>query len=745
MADHQRRTPDASGDDPSARTRPKFYRWRLIVTLLGLTVLALVSTVFGMMMAVAQDLPELEAQNEFREARNSVLYATGPGGKKVRLAVLTGAENRILVDSGDISSNVKRAVVAIEDQRFYTHKGVDYRGIARALWEDLRRQRAAQGASTITQQFVKNALVAQKNRSLFQKLKEAALAYQLERKWTKEKILTEYLNTVYFGEGAYGIESAARVYFGWNHPDCEPRCADVLEPAEAALLAGMIASPAAYSPIQNPGAAIERRNLVLQRMHEQSLITTSERMEAEQQALPPRNKIQTPKKISLAPYFTAWIEDQLVDRYGSGNAFAGGLKIRTTLDLELQKAAEQAIATRLGGIGPSAALVAIDNDTGGVRAMVGGSDFAQRPFNLATQGRRQPGSAFKPFTLIAALEEGISPGRTFVSSPKTLSGPRGDFKVENYEDRYSGVTSLATATTVSDNSVYAEVGYKLVGTKKIAKVAKEMGIRTNVSRNPAMVLGGLKQGVTPLEMAKSYETLAQKGNVVSGSLAPYDGGPVTFTRVEGGNIDDKNKVERKRAIPEGVAQQATQILSSVVSSGTGRAAQIGEFAAGKTGTTENYQDAWFVGFDDDLTVAVWVGYPEGAKPMETEYRGEPVAGGTFPAEIWHDFMVTANKIRAGRAEQDGKGTTGASGPTGVQVTPVQPPVEEGQGEPDKTKRKKRTDKAPEGGGEQPPAADPAEPTPEPQPAPAPTPAPTPPSGGGNGGSGGSGGASSGEP
>ncbi len=707
------------------------------MTLLGLCVLGLVSTVFGMMMAVAQDLPELESQNEFREARNSVLYATGPGGKKARLAVLTGAENRILVDSGDISSNVKRAVVAIEDERFYTHKGVDYRGIARALWEDVRRQRAAQGASTITQQFVKNALVAQKNRSLFQKLKEAALAYQLERKWTKEKILTEYLNTVYFGEGAYGIESAARVYFGWNHPGCEPRCAAVLEPAEAALLAGMIASPAAYSPVQNPAVAIERRNLVLQKMQDQTLITSSERMEAERQALPPRDRIQTPKKISLAPYFTAWIEDQLVDRYGSGNAFAGGLKIRTTLDLELQKAAEQAISTRLGGIGPSAALVAIDNDTGGIRAMIGGSDFDQRPFNLATQGHRQPGSAFKPFTLIAALENGISPGRTFVSSPKTLSGSRGDFKVENYEDRYSGVTSLATATTVSDNSVYAEVGYKLVGTRKVAKVAKEMGIRTHVSRNPAMVLGGLKQGVTPLEMAKSYETFAQKGNVVSGSLAPYDGGPVTFTRVEGGNIDDKNKVERKRAVPEGVATTATQILSTVVASGTGRAAQIGEFAAGKTGTTENYQDAWFVGFDDDLTVAVWVGYPDGARPMQTEYRGEPVAGGTFPAEIWHDFMVNANKIRASRSKKDEKGTTGPTGPTGVPA-PVQPATTEEQAPPEKTKRKKRPTQAPDKGAET-PKANPTEPAPDPQPSPAPTPAPapTPPSG--------SGGASSGEP
>jgi penicillin-binding protein 1A len=744
-----REAPYGAEDEPNPSGRPRLNKLRLGITLLGLTLLALVSTVFGMMMAVAQDLPELESQNEFRQARNSVLYATGPGGKKVRLATLTGAENRILVDSGDISSNVKRAVVAIEDARFYTHKGVDYRGIARALWEDVRRQRAAQGASTITQQFVKNALVAQKNRSLFQKLKEAALAYQLERKWTKEKILTEYLNTVYFGEGAYGIESAARVYFGWNHPGCEPKCASVLEPAEAALLAGMIASPSSYSPVQNPAVALQRRNLVLQKMQDQTLITSSERAEAERQALPPRSQIQTPKKISLAPYFTAWLEDQLVDRYGSGNAFAGGLKIRTTLDLELQKAAEQAIATRLGGIGPSAALVAIDNDTGGIRAMVGGSDFNERPFNLATQGRRQPGSSFKPFTLIAALEDGISPGRTFVSSPKTLSGPRGDFKVENYEDRYSGVTSLATATTVSDNSVYAEVGYKLVGTRKVAKVAKEMGIRTHVSRNPAMVLGGLKQGVTPLEMAKSYETLAEKGNVVSGSLAPYDGGPVTFTRVEGGSIDDKNKVEHKRAIPENVAEQATQILSTVVSSGTGRAAQIGEFAAGKTGTTENYQDAWFVGFDDDLTVAVWVGYPEGAKPMQTEYRGEPVAGGTFPAEIWHDFMVTANKIRAGRSEKDTKGATGATGPVGVPTAPVTPAATDQQPKTDKSKRRKDSskEKAPANGT---PEATPAEPAPEPNPTPTPAPTPTPPpGGGGSGGSGGTGGtgggAGTGEP
>ena len=204
-----------------------------------------------MMMAVAQDLPELESQNEFRAARNSILLDNT--GKRV--AVLTGSENRILVRSSQISSNVKRAVIAIEDRRFYTHKGLDYTGIARAIVEDVRRQRAAQGASTITQQFVKNALVAQQNRSLFQKLREAALAYQLERKWTKEKILTEYLNTVYFGEGAYGIESAARVYFGWNHPGCEPNCAAVLEPAEAAHARG----PDRLARVVQPGAEPRRR------------------------------------------------------------------------------------------------------------------------------------------------------------------------------------------------------------------------------------------------------------------------------------------------------------------------------------------------------------------------------------------------------------------------------------------------------------------------------------------------------
>jgi penicillin-binding protein 1A len=727
---NRRRDRNGAGRSP----RPRVHRFRLAVILTGLSILALISTIFGMLMAVAQDLPSLENTSEFRAARNSVLR----DAHNNYLATLTGKENRILVKSGEISPNVKHATIAIEDQRFYSHKGLDYQAIGRALWADIRRQRAVEGGSTITQQFVKNALLAQADRSLFQKLKEAALAYQLERKWSKDKILTQYLNTVYFGEGAYGIESAARVYFGSAHPGCEPHCAELLEPAEAALLAGLIASPSSYSPVQDPPAALKRRNLVLDRMRELGLITPAEHRDAVRQALPARAQIRPPRKVSKSPYFSSWVEQQLVDRYGTGTTFGGGLEVRTTLDLDFQKAAEEAVA-RIAGVGPSAALVALDNKTGGVRAMVGGPDFAERPFNLATQGHRQPGSAFKPFTLVAALEEGVSPGRTFVSAKKVLRGELGPFEVENYEDRYSGVISLAGATSVSDNSVFAEVGYNLVGTKRVAETARKMGIRTPLSTNPAMVLGGLRTGVTPLELAHAYLTLAHGGSRVSGSLSAYDEGPVAFTEVRGAGISDDNDTDTDRVVPEGVAQQATQILQTVISGGTGTAAQTGEFAAGKTGTTEHYQDALFVGFTETTTVAVWVGYPTGGRAMEFEYHGEPVAGGTYPAEIWRDFVLAVDRIRAARSKDRGSDEETPPG-----TLPLAPATPSSGSESDKKadgKRKPRKAKAaPEPAA--PKADEPAEPAPPEQPPGTPAPEPPP----DNGGTGtGTGGASGGEP
>ena len=607
--------------------------------------LALVSTVFGMMMAVAAELPSLEGTAEFEAARNSVLLADDR--RATRIAKLTGNNNRILVGETDISPNLRNAVVAMEDRRFYEHEGVDYWGIGRALWQDIRRQSAVQGGSTITQQFVKNALSAQDERTVFQKLRESALAYHLERKWSKQKILTSYLNSAYFGNGAYGVESAVRTYFkdgGLGH-DPEERAARDVEPHEAALLSGIIASPSAYDPVQHPEASRVRRDLVLRRMLEQEMISAADYERAVDQAVPPENEVTPPRPDSDEPYFSTWVTQQLVDRYGPGRVFGGGLKITTTIDPVLQHEAEKAVTERLGGLGPSASLVAIENKTGEVKALVGGESFAEQPFNVATNGHRQPGSAFKPFTLIAALQEGYGPGSTFTSRRKILRvRGRDPFVVNNYEKQYSGVSSLAAATEQSDNSVYAELGLK-VGTRKIARLARRMGIQTPISTNPAMTLGGLETGVTPLEMAYAYSTIANGGKRVRGSLSTSTG-PVAIEKVErGGEVVDENERRSERVYPEAIGESAKNILSGVITTGTGKAADVGEFAAGKTGTTENYGDAWFVGFNREWTVAVWVGYPDRLKYMETEYAGGPVAGGTYPALIWRDFLSGAIRIR----------------------------------------------------------------------------------------------------
>jgi penicillin-binding protein 1A len=679
------REPSSDGAAPSAAPKRRLKKLRLFVVALGLLLLALVSTVFGMMMAVASDLPALENRQEYKAARNSVLEAADGG--HTELARLTGNNNRILLTQSQISPNIKNAVIAIEDRRFYHHHGVDYKGIGRAVLQDILQQHAAQGGSTITQQFVKNALSAQGNRSVFQKLREAALAYHLERKWSKQKILTEYLNTVYFGNGAYGVESAARTYFGpdpaaaaaaGTDPNADrkgPPQAMTATPAQAAMLAGIIASPSAYDPAEHPRHARARRDEVLRDMRDQKMITPQEYHDAVITSPPTRAEVHPPRLDSSQPYFSSWLTQQLVDRYRPGIVFGGGLKIRTTLDPDLQAAAEHAISGRLAGVGPSASLVAIENKTGEIKAMVGGPDYNQKPFNLATNGHRQPGSSFKPFTLLAALGDGVSPDATFTSQPKVFpvphSGGKEKFVVHNYDDHYSGVASLRSATATSDNSVFAELGLK-VGTHKIARIAQKMGIQTHVSTNPAMTLGGLKHGLTPLELAYAYSTLANKGVKITGSLAPHDRGPVAIKSVTGSGIDDKNQKRSKRVIPAGVAETAQELLAGVIQSGTGKEAQIGEFAAGKTGTTENYGDAWFVGFNKELTVAVWVGYPDTLKPMKTEFRGGPVAGGTYPAEIWHDLMTSWIGIRDNRkAEQDRKKGGDSTTPT-APVAPSAP-------------------------------------------------------------------------
>jgi len=743
-----RAVPAAPGPPEPPQARPRVKWFRLLLLLIPLGLLAVVSTVFGMMMAVASDLPDLENRPEYREkggARNSVMVDI----RDRPLGLLASNQNRIILPhSEDISPWMKFAIIAIEDRRFYQNSGVDVRGIARAFVNDVIKRGARQGGSTITQQFVKNALEAQDQRTVFQKLRESALAYHLTRKWSKEKILREYLNSIYFGNGAYGVEAAARTYFGndANHPNCGVRnparpCARELEPHEAALLAGVVASPSGYDPQVHPRAALLRRNVVLDKMLEQGRLTPHQHAEAIAQVLP--GDISPPRVESKAKYFTSWVRQQLVDKFGARRAFEGGLKIRTTLDLDLQEQAQRSVNAYLANPrGPTAALVAIDNDTGEVRAMVGGRDYDAAPFNLATQGQRQPGSSFKPFILAEALRQGIGPGSTWPSRKREFTVPntRGKekFVVNNFEDAYSGVSTLARALTFSDNSVYAAVGIK-VGTANVARLVRRMGVRTQVSTNYAMTLGGLVEGVTPLDMAHAYETFAQKGQRVYGTLGTSGEGPVAIREVAvretgkcvkiiGGDCVKKNKIKQRRVLSPKVATKAASIMSTVVSSGSGKRAAIpGVFTAGKTGTTENFGDAWFVGFTDRMTVAVWVGYPDKLVPMKTEFQGESVAGGTFPALIWREFMISANRILDARvaAERKAKGLP----PVSTTTTPAAPqpgstaPATPGGHVPDEG-ADPGTPVVPQAPATPAPQPQP-EPTPTPAPAPAPTPTPTP--------------------
>ncbi len=675
---------------------------RLLIILAGLGLLAIVSTFFGMMMAISQDLPQLENKKEFAEAKNSVVL--DDQGNKI--GTLLNNNNRVLDDSDQISPYMKQAAVAIEDRRFYEHNGVDIQGMFRAGLADLLPGGSTQGASTITEQFVKNALEAQGSRTVFEKFREAALAYHLERQWTKDKILTEYLNTIYFGEGAYGIEAAARTYFGKHHPGCgttggDP-CAKVLTPPEAAMLAGIIASPSAFSPRANPQAAQDRRNLVLKDMLDQGDITESEYNAAVAAQIPVASDIARPSDDSLSPYYTSWLRQQVVDLYGAGRAFGGGYQVHSSLDLDMQNTAQDIAQSTLAGVAPTASAVVIDNSTGEVKAMVGGNDFRSHPFNLATNGHRQPGSAFKPFTLATALTQGISPNTSYASNEKIFKVPHSKheyFDVHNYSDEYFGSSSLYDATLHSDNSVFAELalgdtlrctsgcgGSPAVkgGTKRIAHTAHRMGIVTKFSTNPSMVLGAIDPGVTPLEMTHAYETISTGGERVGGNLdstvgpnnRPYDLGPVAIDKVTAANGDTvaENKPRKIRVLSSSVANEVKSILRANVLGGTGRLAQTGGFAWGKTGTTENNGDAWFCGGSDHFTACVWVGHPDSTESMSTDYNGGPVDGGTYPALIWGRIMSAVESIyRQHKAEANNKGSSSSSTSSSSSGTPYSPP------------------------------------------------------------------------
>jgi penicillin-binding protein 1A len=554
------------------------------------------------------------------------------------LAILRGDQARIIVPSAGINPWMKHAIVAVEDKRFYEHRGVDVRGMARAVWADVTQRGTVQGGSTITQQLVKNAYLTSK-KTIARKLTEAALAWQLEQQWSKDKILTAYLNTVYFGNGAYGVEQASKVYF--HHS------ARLMKPAEAALLAGIPEDPSAWDPVAHPRAAEARRALVLNLLYQQGYLTTRQYENSLKYPMPKPESVSLPgTQGKWAPYFANYVKDQLVQHYGPKVAFGGGLRVTTTLDKNMQQMAQQAIAKVLpqNGTNPAVALVAIDtqNDPGAIRAMVGGANYHKNQFNLATQGERQPGSSFKPFVLATALKENISPSSILTSSKHVDINIGGKiWPVDNYEGEALGPINLSQAIAYSDNSVFSQLT-AIVGPGNVAATAHQLGITSKLNGYFAIGLGA--EPATPLEMARAYASFADGGKRIDGSI--FGNEPRAIDTIQAGDKKHANEPVAHDVLTSDQAATINQLLQGVVQYGTGRAAALpGWQVAGKTGTTENYGDEWFVGYLPQMVVAVWVGYPDKLVPMTYEFHGHPVAGGTFPALIWKAFMEKAIQAR----------------------------------------------------------------------------------------------------
>ena len=539
------------------------------------------------------------------------------------LAKLYADENRTDRALEEMPPQLSQAVVATEDQRFYEHKGVDPWGIARALWVDVT-QGKQHGGSTITQQYVKQAFVTPE-RTLKRKLMEAILAYRIEKDYSKNEILELYLNTIYFGHGAYGVEAASQAYFGTSVTE--------LDLAQSALLAGVVKSPGTYSPYVDAEAGKARRDTVLGQMLELGYISQEEHDVAVAAEI---ELVGLKDASARAPYFVEWVKSQVGEEFGADMVYRGGISIRTTLDWNLQKAAEKAIKHALDkGGDPSAALVAIDPNTGEVLAMVGGRDFAKQQYNVAVQGRRQPGSAFKPFVLATALQEGVLPEQTFESGPASFELPNGQtWKVTGASRGQTGPMRLRAATEKSVNSVFAKLILD-VGASDVVATAEAMGLHSGIDPVPAIALGGLSEGVSPLEMASAYGTLATGGK----KAEPYGIAEVTDAE---GTVLSSAEPSIVESLDPAVAYLATDILKGVVEHGTGTSADIGRPVAGKTGTTQEYRDAWFVGYTPQIVCAVWVGYPDAQTEMK-DVHGRAVTGGSFPADIWAEFMKAATK------------------------------------------------------------------------------------------------------
>jgi penicillin-binding protein 1A len=594
--------------------------------LLGLGVLATVAIIavlsaVGYVLAIAASAPDLSELKPADKGQLSVVYAAD--GSK--LGFIQSDVLRRVVPWRDLPAELRRATVAIEDERFYKHDGVDLNAIVRAGIKNLESGKTVQGGSTITQQLVRALYIKDPKRDFARKIREAKLASELEEKHSKTWVLHNYLNSVPYGtvggRTAIGVEAAAVTFFDKH--------AKNLRLYQSALLAGLPQAPSQYNPFRNPAAALERRNDVLRQMLENNYITRAEFERASSRGLGLRHGTRYIQRRE--PYFFDYVQEKLIERYGVGVVRRGGLRIHTTIDPSLQDYARDAVnAYYADPAGPSSAIVAIDPTNGKIRAMASTGSYADSNFNLAAQGHRQPGSAFKTFVLTAAIRAGVDPDSTsYTSKPLNLDDPDyGHWEVKTFGNSYSGTVSLTRATLSSDNTVYAQLILDL-GPKKVCETAKLLGITTKLDCYPAEGLGGLTRGVTPLEMAGAYATLANGGV----RHRPTGIEKVVFPD---GKSEDLSNSQGKRVLTDGEAYEVTRILEMNVQSGTGTAANYGCPAAGKTGTTDEAKDAWFVGYTPTLSTAVWVGYPKAGIAMPG------AQGGTYAAPVWHAFMVPAH-------------------------------------------------------------------------------------------------------
>ncbi len=602
-----------------------------VSVLVAVTIIGALSAV-GYVVGIANSAPDLKSLKLQAPGRYSTVYASDGTTELGKIS------NDVLSDpirSDQMPQDIRNATVAIEDQRFYRHRGVDFEGIVRAAFKNANSGKAIQGGSTLTMQLIRTLYTGDNDRSLKRKVREAKLAEELENahpgRSGKKWILTRYLNSVPYGTNdgkqAIGIQAASRAYFD--------KPADELTLAESALLAGLPQAPSQYNPFKAPGAATARRNEVLRKMAELGYISDSDAQVAIGEPLElHKNSFFKQKRES---FFFDYVTDELLKKYGQRDVRAGGLRIRTTIDLKLQQKARAAIKRSLNFDGaPSSAIVSIDPRNGYIRAMASSAKYTNSQFNLAADGKRQPGSSFKIMALAAAVREGLNPATTsFQSAPLKLAPQYGDVLINCYGGKCSGGSkNLIAGTLSSDNGVYIRLALAL-GPKKVAKAAKDLGITSDLDGYPSETLGGLEKCCSPLEMANAYATIVDGG---------WRNTPkaITEVRFPDGKTDDLSAPERTKVFDSAAMFEIVKILEMNISRpGTGGRAKTGCPMGGKTGTTDKNSDAWFVGFSPRLATSTWVGFPKGRIPMGPLFHGANVDGGTFPAEIWGHYMKAA--------------------------------------------------------------------------------------------------------